>query len=149
VQEFLTAPTGEMFAALCENSVLVRDTATVVAHEPAEFERGLAAAAQHPGVSLLHKLFQGRSLRLARQLSPEGVPSWISGLLIGMDVAGALSLFPGHDERAVYVIGAPHLTAHYSQAIARHGRTAIQIDGAGAALAGLAQVYQELERRRQ
>jgi 2-dehydro-3-deoxygalactonokinase len=147
VQEFVTAPTGEMFATLCENSVLVRDTATALTHQPAEFERGLAAAAQHPGVSLLHKLFQGRSLRLDKQLSPEGVPSWISGLLIGTDVAGALSLFTGHGGSAVHVIGAPHLTAHYSLAITRNGRTAIQIDGTRAALAGLAQVYQELERR--
>jgi 2-dehydro-3-deoxygalactonokinase len=148
VHEFLTAPTGELFAMLCDHSVLVRDQATAVAHDAGEFQRGLAAVAKHPDVSLLHKIFQGRSLRLDKQLSPEGAPSWMSGLLIGTDVAGALPLFAAHDARApVYVIGAPQLTAAYSLAITRHGRAAIQIDGVRAAFAGLALVYREQERR--
>jgi 2-dehydro-3-deoxygalactonokinase len=150
VQGFLTAPTGEMFASLCENSVLVRDQSTPIAHDPSAFERGLEAAAKRPEVSLLHKLFQARSLRLDRQLSPEGVPSWMSGMLIGTDVAGALPLFAGHDETApVYVIGAPKLNEHYAFAIARHGHTAIQIDGARAALAGLALINRVAEHQEQ
>jgi 2-dehydro-3-deoxygalactonokinase len=148
MQEFLTSPTGELFAMLCEHSVLVRDQAAAVAHDVGEFERGLAAVARHPDVSLLHKLFQCRTLRLDQQLSPEGAPSWMSGLLIGTDVAGALPLFATHDAGApVYVIGAPQLTAAYSLAITRHGRTTIQIDGFRAALAGLALVYQGQEHR--
>jgi 2-dehydro-3-deoxygalactonokinase len=148
VREFLTAPTGELFAALCENSVLVREQSTAVAHDQGEFERGLVAAKTRPEVPLLHKLFQARSLRLVGQLSPEGVPSWMSGLLIGTDVAGALPLFAAQDESApVYVIGAPQLTANYAVAIARHGRTAIPINGARAAMTGLALIHREDERR--
>jgi 2-dehydro-3-deoxygalactonokinase len=148
VQEFLTAPTGELFAMLCEHSVLVRDQPTANAHDFGEFERGLAAASKHPDVSLLHKLFQARSLRLYKQLSSEGAPSWMSGLLIGTDVASALPLFAVHDARVpVYVIGAPQLTASYSLALARHGRAVVQIDGARAALAGLALIYREQARR--
>jgi 2-dehydro-3-deoxygalactonokinase len=146
VQDFLTAPTGELFAALRDHSVLVRAPATVVASDPGDFERGLAAAVELPDVSLLHKLFQCRSLQLDKQLSPQGAPSWMSGLLIGTDVAGALPQFAAHDARVpVYVIGTPQLTAYYSRAIARSGRTAIQIDGARAALAGLAIVFREQE----
>ncbi|MEO6080285.1 MAG: 2-dehydro-3-deoxygalactonokinase [Steroidobacteraceae bacterium] len=147
VQEFLTAPTGELFALLCEHSVLVRDKATVMVHDVHDFERGLAESARHPDVSLLHRLFQSRSLRLDKQLSAQGAASWMSGLLIGTDVGGALPLFAGLDaDNPVYVIGAPHLTASYALAIDRRGRTAIQIDGARAALAGLALVYREQER---
>jgi 2-dehydro-3-deoxygalactonokinase len=147
VQEFLTAPTGELFAMLCEHSVLVRDPATPIEHHPREFERGLAESAKHPDASLLHRLFQSRSLRLDKQLSPEGAASWMSGLLIGTDVGGALPLFAGHDANApVYVIGAPQLTASYALALTRRGRTSIQIDGAKAALAGLGLVYREQER---
>jgi 2-dehydro-3-deoxygalactonokinase len=150
VEEFLTAPTGELFGVLCEHSVLVRDQATLIACEPGDFERGLTAAAEHPDVSVLHKLFQARSLRLAKQLSVEGAPSWMSGLLIGTDVAGALPLFADHDADApVYVIGAPQLTASYSLAITRQGRAVIQIEGVRAALAGLAAIYREQERRDQ
>ena len=147
VQEFLTAPTGELFAMLCEHSVLVRDPATPIEHHPRDFERGLAESARHPEASLLHRLFQSRSLRLDKQLSPEGAASWMSGLLIGTDVQGALSLFSQHEADApVYVIGAPKLNESYALALTRSGRASIQIDGAKAALAGLGFVYREQER---
>ena len=99
VQEFLTAPTGELFAMLCEHSVLVRDKATPIAHQPADFERGLAESARHPEVNLLHRLFQSRSLRIDKQLTAEGAASWMSGLLIGSDVGGALALVSGSATR--------------------------------------------------
>jgi 2-dehydro-3-deoxygalactonokinase len=149
VQEFLTAPTGELFAMLCEHSVLVRDQATPIEHHPRDFERGLAESAKQPDASLLHRLFQSRSLRLDKQLSPEGAASWMSGLLIGSDVRSALSLFSQHAAGApIYVIGAPKLTASYAQALTRSGRSAIQIDGTQAALAGLGYVYREQERQK-
>jgi 2-dehydro-3-deoxygalactonokinase len=147
VQEFLTAPTGELFATLCEHTVLVRDPATPIEHHARDFERGLAESARHPEASLLHRLFQSRSLRLDKQLSAEGAASWMSGLLIGTDVRGALSLFSQHDAGApVYVIGAPKLNESYALALTRSGRTSIQIDGAKAALAGLGFVHREQER---
>jgi 2-dehydro-3-deoxygalactonokinase len=149
VQEFLTAPTGELFAMLCEHSVLVRDKATPIVHRAAEFDAGLAEAARHRGVSLLHSLFQSRSLRLDKQLTAEGAASWVSGLLIGTDVGGALSLFGAHDAgEPVYVIGTPQLTESYALALARSGRRAVCIDGAQAALAGLAYVYRAQERQK-
>jgi 2-dehydro-3-deoxygalactonokinase len=149
VQEFLTAPTGELFAMLCEHSVLVRDKATPIVHNAADFERGLTESARHPEVTLLHRLFQSRSLRLDKQLTAEGAASWVSGLLIGTDVGGALSLFVGDGSQApVFVIGAPQLTASYSLALARHGRKAECIDGDQAALSGLAYVYREQERQK-
>ena len=149
VQEFLTAPTGELFAMLCEHSVLVRDKATPIVHQPLDFERGLAESAHHPQVNLLHRLFQSRSLRIDKQLSAEGAASWMSGLLIGSDVAGALALFPDLPRPAsVYVIGTPQLTESYSRALARHGRKTICIEGDKAALAGLTFVHLELERQK-
>jgi len=149
VQEFLTAPTGELFAMLCEHSVLVRDKATPIAHQPADFERGLAESVRHPEVNLLHRLFQSRSLRIDKQLTAEGAASWMSGLLIGSDVGGALTLFPDLPRAApVFVIGAAQLTESYSRALARHGRKAVCIEGEKAALAGLTYVFQELERQK-
>ena len=149
VQEFLTAPTGEMFALLCEHSVLVRDQATPIVHQSADFERGLAESVRHPGVSLLHRLFQSRSLRIDKQLAPEGAGSWMSGLLIGSDVGGALALFSDIPRASpVFVIGTPQLNESYSRALARHGRKAVCIEGEKAALAGLTYVHLELERQK-
>ncbi len=48
MQEFLTVPTGELFALLCDHSVLVREPATKLVHRAEEFERGLQLAARHP-----------------------------------------------------------------------------------------------------
>lgn len=147
LQEFLTAPTGEIFATLTEHTVLVRDKTTPVTHVAEDFERGLTEAAKHRGM-LLQQIFQARSLRLDKQLSPEGAASWISGLLIGADVLGALSLFAEHDASGpVLVIGAPQLTASYAQAIAKAGRSSVQLDGSAAALAGLGYVFREQEMR--
>jgi 2-dehydro-3-deoxygalactonokinase len=148
LQEFLTAPTGEMFAVLCEHSVLVRDRSTPMEHRADEFERGLAEAIRHPG-TLLHQVFQARSLRLDRQLSAEGAASWASGLLIGADVGGALGLFASHDAaEPVHVVGAPRLAESYSIALARLGRKPVRIDGDQAALAGLTLVFNESQRER-
>jgi 2-dehydro-3-deoxygalactonokinase len=147
LQEFLTAPTGEVFATLTEHTVLIRDKSTPVTHVPEDFERGLAEATKHRGM-LLHQIFQARSLRLDKQLSPQGAESWISGLLIGADVHGALSLMAEHDaSQPVLVIGTPQLTASYAKALARAGRQAVQLDGSMAALAGLGLVFREQEMR--
>ncbi len=135
VQEILTVPTGEFFALLCEHSVLVRDKTTPIEHRAVDFERGLAEATRHPEIPVLHKIFQARSLRLDRQLSPEGAASWMSGLLIGADVAGALQLFD--DRPTVHVIGTPQLVKSYSAALVLAGCTAQAIDGETTAFAGL------------
>jgi 2-keto-3-deoxy-galactonokinase len=64
-------------------------------------------------------------------------------------VGGALGLFGGDETGApVHVIGAPALVESYSIALARHGRKAVGIDGDQASLAGLTQVFQELQRGR-
>ena len=146
LQEFLTAPTGELFGVLCEHSVLVRDLGTPLEHHARDFDRGLAEAARHPG-ALLHQIFQARSLRLDKQLSAEGAASWASGLLIGADVGGALKLFAEHEASSpVYVIGTPLLVESYSLALAKSGRKAVGIDGEQASLAGLTQVFRQLQR---
>lgn len=147
LQEFLTAPTGEIFATLTEHTVLVREKSTAVTHAPRDFQRGLAEAAKHRGM-LLHQIFQVRSLRLDQQMSAEGAASWISGLLIGADVLGALALFAEHDPSGpVVVIGAPGLAASYAQALAKAGRETVQVDGSAAALAGLGYIFREQEMR--
>lgn len=141
VLDFLTVPTGELFRMLCDHSVLVRDPATPVEHRSTEFERGLSEAVRHGSVSVLHRLFQVRSLRIDQQLTPEGAPSWMSGLLIGADVGGALPLFGTRGTGSgVYVVGAPALCDLYRAALARHGRRADCIVGDAASLAGLARV---------
>ncbi|HTU65738.1 MAG TPA: 2-dehydro-3-deoxygalactonokinase [Steroidobacteraceae bacterium] len=143
VIEFLTVPTGEIFRLLCDHSVLVRDRATPISHQPREFERGLAEAGKHPGVPLLHRLFQSRSLRLDAQLTADGAPSWTSGLLIGTDCAGALPLFDDA-EPSITLVAAPALADLYAAALTRLGRPSIRVSGDDAAFAGLARIQAAL-----
>jgi 2-dehydro-3-deoxygalactonokinase len=139
--EFLTVPTGEVFKLLCDHSVLVRDRDTPIEHHAREFERGLAEAAKHPGVPVLHRLFQSRSLRLDQQLSAQGAASWTSGLLIGTDVAGTLPLFAAHGaETPVTIVATKSLCELYAAALARFGRRSVAVAGDDAAFAGLARI---------
>lgn len=140
VLEFLTVPTGEIFRLLCEHSVLVRDRDTPVTHRPHEFERGLVEAGKHAGVPLLHRLFQGRSLRLDQQLAPEGAASWMSGLLIGTDCLGALPLFEKTDA-TVHIVAAAELAGLYAASLARLGRPSIRVAGDDAAFRGLVRIH--------
>ena len=146
--DFLTTPTGELFAALCNHTVLVQDNGLPATHSEAGFGRGLAQSAVHRGL-LLHQLFQARSLRLDGQLAHDGAASWMSGLLIGADVNGALSVLADRDPRgSVTIIGAPALTALYARALAQAGRESVEVDGATATIAGLAQVFRQQEPQR-
>ena len=100
--------------------------------------------------TLLHRLFQSRSLRLDKQLSAEGAASWMSGLLIGTDVGGALSLFPRARCHARTGLRHRRAAAHRilfagARAPRAQGRAASK--ATQAALAGLGYVYRELERR--
>jgi 2-dehydro-3-deoxygalactonokinase len=143
VLDFLTVPTGEIFRLLCDHSVLVRDRDTKIVHQARDFERGLVEAGKHAGVPLLHRLFQSRSLRLDKQLAPEGAASWTSGLLIGTDCAGALPLFE-NKEGPVYIVAAAPLAELYATALARLGRASIRVPGEDAAFGGLVRIHTAL-----
>jgi 2-dehydro-3-deoxygalactonokinase len=149
VVEFMTAPTGELFAILSAHSVLVRKAAageTMLAQATGDaFELGLDQFNAFPQAQLLHRLFECRSRMLAGELPAESTAAFLSGLLIASDVGGALPLLAAGDGDArAWLIGTPQLTALYAAGLARRQCEARQIDGARAALAGLSEVYQQL-----
>jgi 2-dehydro-3-deoxygalactonokinase len=144
VREFLTAPTGELYAVVSEHSVLVgRGGRGTTRTDTGAFENGLASFNAFPHAQLLHRLFECRSRRLSGELrAPAG---YLSGLLIASDVHGALRLLSSSTEtRLVYVIGSSDLTQLYATALASHGYEALQVEGAAASRAGLAQVHRRL-----
>jgi 2-dehydro-3-deoxygalactonokinase len=144
IDEFLTAPTGELYAALRDHSVLVGNDFRnqEVTGGPA-FEEGLRQFGEFPQVPVLHRLFECRGRLLGGELAAAGAAAFMSGLLIAQDVAGALHLFADClAERSVYLIGAPSLTGLYATALKGHSCAARQLDGAAASLAGLTRVHQ-------
>jgi 2-dehydro-3-deoxygalactonokinase len=146
VREFLTAPTGELFAVVCEHSILVSRLGGLETMADAQaFKKGLASFNAFPHAQLLHRLFECRSRLLSGEL---GAPAaYLSGLLIASDVHGGLRALSSFIEtRMVYVIGASELTQLYATALTSCGYEASQVEGAAASRAGLAQVHRRLSR---
>lgn len=140
VRDFLTALTGELFALLRDGSALTRAASVTVAAGGGAaagddgFDRGLDMAAALGKASLLHALFSVRSRQLIDGRSPEWALSYLSGLMIGADVHGAIPLFGAE---AVVLIGDSALNERYALALRREGIAASALDGAHCALAGL------------
>ncbi|KMO13577.1 2-dehydro-3-deoxygalactonokinase [Methylobacterium platani] len=117
---FSTHMTGEAFAALKDHTILGRMMTGTAEPGPA-FEAGIARSAEAGG--LLHHLFGTRTLGLFGRLAPEDAASYLSGLLIGHEVASAMT-----GPAPVYLVGSGPLMALYGRAIALKGGEAIAGD---------------------
>ena len=145
VNEFLTAPTGELFNLLSEHSVLIRERGPVGAAGTAAFQQGLAQIGRFPKAQLLHRLFECRARSLDGELAPQQAAAFLSGLLIANDIAGALSVLANSIVvSAVHLIGSPQLTELYAAGLSLQNYQTSATDGAAAAVAGLAQVRRQL-----
>jgi 2-dehydro-3-deoxygalactonokinase len=133
VVAFRTIPTGEMFALLRDQSTLgPKVEVTDTGEEAAGFAEGLEKA----GVGkLLQSLFAARAMRLRAGRSADWALGYLSGLLIGCEVAEVRASL-GEDVD-VLLIGDKRLSARYAQALEAQGVGSAAIDGDACALAGL------------
>lgn len=138
VTRFMTAMAGELFAVLRQHSVLGRGTEGHAPVQGPAFSQGLARALSAPA-SLPHLLFETRSRQLRAGMDAADAPSFLSGMVIGGDVAGALAAM-GDKVAAdvpVTLVAAPALAALYAEALTMLGRPSHSLDGDGQSLAGL------------
>jgi 2-dehydro-3-deoxygalactonokinase len=84
IETFATFMTGELYAVLREHSILGRLAAA--GSDPGAFERGVLSSLGSR-VGLSHELFSARTLALTDKLASAGVADYLSGLLIGAEVA--------------------------------------------------------------
>lgn len=112
---FQTYMTGEVYGVLREQSILGR-LMTGERHDPAAFARGLDAAGPG-GRGLLRRLFSARTLGLFDRLPGEAIGSYLSGLLIGTEIAEALA--DGRSADPLVVVGESALAGRYLEAF-RH-----------------------------
>ena len=88
--------------------------------------------------SLGQVLFEARSRQLREGMPAAAADDFLSGLVIGSDVQGALDLLDWQaDGLDIGLVGEPALCARYAQALAGQGRSCTRLDGAQCALAGL------------
>lgn len=147
VIEFLTAPTGELFNLLRDHSVLVRERGGAADSGTPAFRLGLTQVDRFPQAQVLQRLFECRSRSLDGELAPHEVASFLSGLLIASDIAGALDVFANSIVvRAVHLIGSPQLMELYAAGLGLQHYEITSTDGGLAAVAGLAQVRRQLIR---
>jgi 2-dehydro-3-deoxygalactonokinase len=127
---FQTHMTGEAFAALRDHTILGR-TITEGRTVRDAFRRGVERARQEGG--LLHHLFGVRTQTLFSHLPETEAGSYLSGLLIGHEVAASAP------SGTVHLIGAPALCELYVMALEAFGVQG-EIAAPEAAAAGLLRI---------
>jgi 2-dehydro-3-deoxygalactonokinase len=131
IARFVTAMTGELFAVLGQHSVLRSDAP---ATDDAAFDQGLAAAGS--GDALAARLFTARARVVGGEAPADSTPSYLSGLLIGAEVASVPQLL-GRAPTSVALLGDAILCGRYRRALTRSGIAVEVFDGEAAAIAGL------------
>jgi len=146
IEHFSTAMTGEIFALLTQQGLLRHHITADVAYGPA-FERGLAQGAQQTG--LARHLFSVRANSLHRELSTADASGFVSGLLIGAEIADALVLNNWTAASGpVHIIGASKLIELYSKALAYFKVESTTTDSHRATTAGFLAVHWEMQHRK-
>ena len=130
VATFRTVLTGEMFAMLGKHGILAEMLAGEVA-PGAAFTAAVRRGLDTP--PLTAELFSVRARVLLGALDRADAPSFVSGLLIGTDLAVGLSLGAGG---TLHIMGEPELTSLYAAAARVAGRESLEIEGRAAFLAG-------------
>jgi 2-dehydro-3-deoxygalactonokinase len=141
IEAFATFLTGELYAVLREHSILGRLAAS--GDDVAALERGVRRSLGDDA-SLAHDLFSTRTLALTGELAPQAVGDYLSGLLLGAELAAGRRWLqrqrvPGD---SVHLIGDAALCARYGRAFALAGVETI-IGPPDAAARGLWRIARE------
>ena len=122
IETFATYMTGEVYAVLRDHSILGR-TGSGSAHALNEgvFARGVQRALTQRAAAdtLLHQLFGARTLSLRADLAPEDTGDYLSGLLIGSEIAAGRDWARAHgvSDASVLLLGSRALCARYAAAM--------------------------------
>ena len=135
VVRFVTAMTGELYDLLSSHGVLRQPPATGDVGADTGFETGLLAAGE--GEALASRLFTVRSRVVGGGMDPGSARAYLSGLLVGADVAASPRLLGFAPDTPVALVGDPTLTGLYARALRRRGAPVSETSGDAAVLAGL------------
>lgn len=142
IASFRSYMTGETFSLLRSASILGR--LMTAGDDPAAFEDGVrrASGMAAPG-DLLHSIFAARTRVLFDELAPASASDFLSGLLIGSEVAAGLAWATANAGASarIFVIGEPALCRRYEAALRLAGRESI-IAPADTAARGLWRIAQ-------
>jgi len=134
IETFRTFMTGEVFGLFTRQSVLrlLCEPPADRDAERAAFRDGLAASAAG---GILDRAFHARAGVLTGRMAPTDVEPYVSGLLIGSEVAGAIGTAPA--DLPIVLVAAGVVAANYREAIAAAGRPVTLVDPERAFVDGL------------
>ncbi|MCS4509818.1 2-dehydro-3-deoxygalactonokinase [Xylophilus ampelinus] len=139
IRRFHTFMTGEVFAALRHHTILGRTMQAPLQSDDAAFARGLdvARGGDAAGLGLLSHIFSTRTLGLTCALPAEAQADYLSGVLIGHEVASLAGVHPpaAAAPGRVVLCGEPDLCRRYALALQACGfpppSVAVQATAAG------------------
>lgn len=144
VVSFQTFMTGELFALLSTQSVLRHGMADD-GWEDAAFDAALSETLSRPE-RIGTRLFALRAEGLIAGLSAAAAKARLSGLLIGLELAGSRACWLG---QPIAIIGADRLSALYARALAAQGASSRLLSARDTVIAGLSAARHDiLERTR-
>ncbi|CAE6752411.1 2-dehydro-3-deoxygalactonokinase [Paraburkholderia domus] len=127
IERFHTFMTGEVFGALREHTILGRTMVTPDRPDTEAFLRGVNIARDKGQAGMLATVFSARTLGLTGQLSREQQPDYLSGLLIGHELAGLEAVLTQQQNslagQHLRLIGNEALCERYRVALAQFGCT--------------------------
>ncbi|CAB3728917.1 2-dehydro-3-deoxygalactonokinase [Achromobacter kerstersii] len=123
VTHFDTFMTGEVYAALRGHTILGRTMSDAPAADMAAFERGVKVAGAPAGrAGVLSTIFSTRALGLTGELASASQADYLSGLLIGHEIAALAEMLRQQGELPRIVLcGEPALCQRYILAIQHYG----------------------------
>jgi 2-dehydro-3-deoxygalactonokinase len=129
IEHFDTFMTGELYRLLCEHSILSRSMQPGKQDvDYSSFDRGLRVARESAADgAVLSTIFSVRTLGLTGALAPEQQSDYLSGLLIGHEIAAVLKLEASRRNaqhaaaRPILLAGGSFLCARYARALGVYG----------------------------
>ena len=113
IKGFSTYMTGEVFALLKNHSILGK-LMTSASNNLAAFERGVRTGLTDPA-GFLHRIFSTRTLALFNEMPTDNLSSYLSGQVIGTEIAHAIAK---NETTAQYrILATPALGDHYMKAM--------------------------------
>ncbi len=137
VEGFSTFMTGELFDAIAKNTILSHAVADAgaIAPDNAAFRAAVTRMVANPALAT-SQMFSVRAGSLIAGLSSDDAKARLSGTLIGLEIAGALSL--AAKDTPVTLVASGSLGMLYEQALAAAGLAPTVIDADTAVRHGLA-----------
>ncbi len=132
IEGFSTFLTGELFATLCDHTLLGR-LMTSESAAPEAFMLGLDQSAAAGG--LLHQVFSARTRCLVGDLAGDDIGSYLSGIVIGSEIRAVAE--QGYLEDEVHLVGGNDAAQNYSDALHAMGAKVKVWSGESVTVAGL------------